>query len=114
MNDIVQELEKYGAFSLSLASWGVTDWKPYEITAEDGAITTVFHLTKNMKSFKMMPNGQSVLVMHGTFMDASTWFIPKEFGEAALGLTYEEGDKPLPLMLLDMGYDVWVGSMRGT
>ena len=43
-------------------------------------------------------------------MDASSWFIPKEYG----AFEYEEGDKPLPLMLLDMGYDVWVGSMRGT
>ena len=63
-----------------------------------------------MNSFKDYPNGQSVLVMHGTFMDASSWFIYREYGE----FEFEEGDKPLPLVLLDMGYDVWVGSLRGS
>ena len=94
---------------MPLQSWGVFDWKPYEVTADDGAITTVFHLPQNKKTFKSM-NKQSVLVMHGTFMDGSSWFLPKVNGL----YDFADDEKPLPLTLLDMGYDVWVGNMRGT
>ena len=94
---------------MPLQSWGIFDWKAYEVTADDGAITTVFHLPQNKKTFKSM-NKQSVLVMHGTFMDGSSWFLPKVNGL----YDFADDEKPLPLTLLDMGYDVWVGNMRGT
>ena len=47
--------------------------------------------------------------MHGTFMDATTWFNPESFGQML-----NETDKPLPLRLWDEGYDVWLANMRGT
>lgn len=42
-------------------------------------------------------------------MDAVSWFYPD-----GQGLALEEGDKPLPIRLLDLGYDVWLHNMRGT
>ena len=42
-------------------------------------------------------------------MDATSWFKPEGYG-----ITFEEGDKPLPIALLDMGYDIWLANMRGT
>ena len=54
-------------------------------------------------------NGQSILLTHGSFMDATSWFEPEKNG-VQLG----ENDKPLPLLLMDEGYDVWLSNMRGT
>ena len=42
-------------------------------------------------------------------MDASSWSYPE-----TQGVVLEEGDKPLPMALLDLGYDVWLTNMRGT
>ena len=47
--------------------------------------------------------------MHGHYMDATTWFYPSVFG-----LTAEDHELPLPLRLVNEGYDVWLGNMRGT
>ena len=42
-------------------------------------------------------------------MDATSWFEPEKQG-VQLG----ENDKPLPLSLMDEGYDGWLSNMRGT
>ena len=42
-------------------------------------------------------------------MDASSWSYPETY-RIVLG----EGEKPLPMGLLDLGYDVWLTNMRGT
>ena len=42
-------------------------------------------------------------------MDASSWSYPE-----TQGVVLGEGDKPLPMGLLDLGYDVWLSNMRGT
>ena len=47
--------------------------------------------------------------MHGTSMDATTWFTPEIFG-----ISLDEGEDPLPIRLLKKGCDVWLGNMRGT
>ena len=99
----------YQAFNDAIAIWDQPSWEPYEVTASDGAITTLFHLKGNAATFKEQANGQSILLNHGSFMDATSWFKPEGYG-----ITFEEGDKPLPIALLDMGYDVWLANMRGT
>ena len=42
-------------------------------------------------------------------MDATSWFKPEGYG-----ITFQGDDKPLPIALLDAGYDVWLANMRGT
>ena len=98
-----EEKTTYKQWNDALADWGSPDWKPYEVTADDGAITTVFQLTGK--------TGPSILLMHGSFMEAATWFTPTAF----YGVTFDpEKDIPLPMRLHNEGYDVWVGNMRGT
>ena len=48
--------------------------------------------------------------MHGSFMDATSWFKPEDTG------LFPEGDlpTPLPIQLFNEGYDVWIANMRGT
>jgi lysosomal acid lipase/cholesteryl ester hydrolase len=77
-------------------------WQPYEVTASDGAITTLFRLTENATNFS-----QSILLMHGTFMEGVSWV--EENDEAQT-----DEDVPFPMRLLEEGYDVWLGNMRGT
>ena len=134
--------------------WDVTGWQAYEVTASDGAITTLFHLTQNAAKCHdrggrggMREGGrdgdrdlqeddttdedgpedgegrerggrrrgrgrescQSILLNHGSMMDASSWSYPE-----TQGVVLGEGDKPLPMGLLDLGYDVWLTNMRGT
>ena len=101
--------DQYASFEAALDRWGSPSYEAHEVTASDGAITTVFHLTGNLSTFKDEADGQSILLNHGSFMDAVSWFYPE-----GQGLELEEGDKPLPIRLLDLGYDVWLTNMRGT
>ena len=99
----------YEAFNTASQKYGSVEWEPYEVTASDGAITTVFHLSGNSSTFKEKAKGQSILLVHGSFMDATSWFNPEGYG-----ITFQGDDKPLPLALLNAGYDVWLANMRGT
>ena len=47
--------------------------------------------------------------MHDTFMEATSWFTDGGFGG-----NFGEGDLPLPIRLMNEGYDVWLANMRGT
>ena len=43
-------------------------------------------------------------------MEAQTWFVNDWF----LGSDFRDGNIPLPIMLMNEGYDVWLGNYRGT
>ena len=105
----MMEKETYAAFQASVERWGDIEWSPYTVTASDGAITTLFRLTGNLKPEKK-ENRKSILLMHGTFMNATSWFWADMSGSP-----WVQGvDKPLPVRLWDEGFDVWLGNMRGT
>ena len=72
------------------------------MTTDDGYILTIFHITGNLASGAFKPDKGSVLIQHGNAQDAASW----------LG-DYKEG-KPMPLILAEKGYDVWMGNNRGT
>ena len=84
----------------------IPDWKPHTITTEDGYIITVFQL--HSKEYNGESKG-SILLQNGLFEDASSWLqTPQNEKNAAVY------NIPLPLRLIENGYDVWLGNMRGS
>ena len=86
------------------------DWEAHEVTTEDGYNVKMFHITgkRGYEWYESTRPEIPVLIMHGATMDASTWFslfmMPPPDNENA----------PLPAALFDNGFDVWIGSSRGT
>ena len=79
-------------------------WEPFNVTTEDGYNLTLFHITGN-ETGKFTPVKHPVLIQHGNKMDAASWI-------GAYIIAKEE--KPMPLILAEQGYDVWMGNNRGT
>ena len=80
--------------------WGYT-WEAYEVTTEDDYILTTFRITGKVGESAFSPTKGAVLIQHGYKMDAAFWM--KNYTT-----------KPMPLILADNGYDVWMGNNRGT
>ena len=85
----------YQRFSDIMDQWGY-DWQAHKVHTEDKYILTTFHILSKQQATK-----GTVLVQHGNYQDGTSW------------LDYFEG-KPFQLLLVDAGYDVWIGSNRGT
>ena len=77
-------------------------WEAFEVTTEDGYILTTFHITGSTETGPFTPTYNPVLIQHGNLQDAASWLA-----------SYNEG-KPMPLILADHGYDIWMGNNRGT
>ena len=52
------------------------DWEAVEVTTSDGYVDTMFHIKSKTGSewFKPTRPEIPVLVMHGWFMDGTSWF----------------------------------------
>ena len=81
-------------------------WEPYKVETEDGWYLTLFHITGRIDG-RVEHDGRHhapLLINHGFTMDALIW----------AGSIYPDGSVTWPLQLVDRGYDVWMGSNRGT
>ena len=79
-------------------------WEDHTVTTDDGYELVVFRITgKGRKTFK--PDKPPVVIMDGQGGDASSWLESQAWNDM---------DKPFQLMLADSGYDVWLGSNRGS
>ena len=77
------------------------DWEAKTVTTEDDYILTTFHVLGKSGVEHTGASQGSVLIQHGDFEDGTSM------------LTEFDGT-PFHLLLVDAGYDVWIGNNRGT
>ena len=64
----------YAKFDKAMEPWKkYANWKPHQVSTDDGYLITVFQLIDATNSNGGKSSG-SVLMMHGTFLDAAAWF----------------------------------------
>lgn len=77
------------------------DWEAHKVHTEDKYILTTFHILGKSGQPRPTESKGSVLCQHGDFEDGASW------------LSGFEGT-PFHMLLVDEGYDIWIGSNRGT
>jgi len=96
-----QQAIDYPRFADLMDQWGY-DWEAHKVTTDDNYILTTFHiLGKNGERTPISESKGTVLCQHGDQEDGTSWMA---------GFT----GKPFHLMLVDEGYDIWIGNNRGT
>ena len=96
-------LDSYPQLADEMDKAGYT-WDSHKIQTEDGWWLTLFHVTGKVGENSAPWREYPVHVQHGANMDAQYWIERSNI----------EGVKSWPLQLVDEGYDVWLGSSRGT
>jgi pimeloyl-ACP methyl ester carboxylesterase len=91
-NDTQKTLPEY------IMSYGYS-FEEHKVPTPDGYILTLWRIPK--KITERHKRRQPVLMLHGLLDNGFTWL-------------YKEGSMNLPLMLVNEGYDVWIGNNRGT
>ena len=91
------EREEVFAFDDVVGRYGYF-YEKYEVQTEDEWTLTLFRIKGRNAPTKPNP----VFFMHDLMMDAASW------------LNSYEDDVPMPMQLVDQGYDVWMGNNRGT
>uniref|UniRef100_A0A8D8ZV49 Lipase 1 n=2 Tax=Cacopsylla melanoneura TaxID=428564 RepID=A0A8D8ZV49_9HEMI len=72
--------------------WGY-EGEEHSVTTEDGYIISIYHIVPKQN------NSPPVLIMHGLLANSESFLA--------------RGEKDLPILLTEAGYDVWVGNFRG-
>ena len=80
------------------------DYELYRIENADNWILSMFRITGKIgEESKVDPEKLPILLQHSAMMDAEMW------------LDAQPDDyKPIPMQLVDAGYDVWMANSRGT
>lgn len=82
--------------------FGIFDYEIEDriVKTKDGYLLTVHHIISGPSTLRK-PNGKVVYLHHGLLMNSEVW------------ITMIDKQKNLPLVLYDLGYDVWLGNNRG-
>ena len=98
------EIELYPEFAKDMLHWGYK-WEAFTLTTDDSYKLTTFRITER-KGHEVVPDPDlnPVVLMHGLGCDATSWVDP----------SWEPFDLPLPLLLFNRGFDVYLASNRGT
>ena len=80
------------------------DYELHRVMNEDNWRLTMFRITGKVgEESKVNPEKSPILMQHSSMMDAEMW------------LDAQPDDyKPIPMQLVDAGYDVWMTNSRGT
>ena len=97
----VANAEEYPRFADAIGYYDGYTWEAVKVTTEDGFILTTFHVTGN-SSGPFTPSQPPVLIQHGDYGDGAEW------------MDGYDDNLPMFLQLAEAGYDVWIGSNRGT
>ncbi len=80
------------------------DYEMFKVTTEDSWELTLFRITHKIgEEQKLNQDYAPLLMQHSWMMDAESWMAAQP-----------EDYKPVPLQLVDQGYDVWMANSRGT
>ena len=98
----VANAEEYQRFADAIGYYDANyTWEAVKVTTEDGFILTTFHVT-GKASGPFTPTLPPVLIQHGDYGDGAEW------------MAGYDDNLPMFLQLAEAGYDVWIGSNRGT
>ena len=102
------EIDAYPEWAATMTTQGY-DWESHTTKTADGWTLTLFRVTGKIVDGEvknLVTHDVPVLLQHGMGMDARTW--------AEWGWQDDPTTAAWPLQLVDRGYDVWMGSNRGT
>ncbi|KAK1367703.1 Lipase [Heracleum sosnowskyi] len=74
----------------------------YDVITEDGYILRLERFPEGRFNHRGRNKKPPVYLQHGLIADGMIWF------------TLSHGDQTLPLILVESGFDVWIGNVRGT
>ena len=85
--------------------------EPFQATSETGYVSTIFQV----KGPYQGESKGSVFFMHGTWGDAENWFkSAPSFVLSTIGVVQGPDYRPALFEIVDAGYDLWVGALRGS
>ncbi|KAL8107062.1 triacylglycerol lipase 2-like isoform X2 [Apium graveolens] len=100
----IYDLQKIpNTFPLLICSGGKDQLaSPADVITDDGYVLRMHRFPEGRINYPGRRNKPPVYLQHGILVDAANWF------------TVSHADQALPLILVEAGFDVWLGNTRGT